>query len=307
MGKLSAYRLTILFRDTSEMVTPRKWTEIRIRTTPETEDIISNFLFEIGCTGCQSDEDGLKAYFDESVSSFKIVEKLKAYLSELSKLGFDVSGHDIDVEILNNRDWNAEWKKTLKPIHVFPDVIIKPSWIELTPPENALIIKMDPKMAFGTGTHATTQLMMKLMRSKVERAKRVLDIGTGSGILSILAVQLFHCRVVAFDIDPIAVSTAKENFIENEVIDSVQLFAGTIDSLKKSRFDVILANINRIEIEKLVPGFKELINPGGVVILSGILTEEEELILKSLNRLNYNSKMKSIQEEWLGLALQMPV
>ena len=288
------------------MVTPQNWIEIKIRTTSETDDIISNFLFEIGCTGCHSTEDGLKAYFDEKVPSIEIVEKLKTYLNELSELGFDVSGHDIDVDIIGNRDWNAEWKKTLKPIYIFPDVIIKPSWIELTAPDNALVIRMDPKMAFGTGTHATTQLVMKLMRSQLKRAQRVLDIGTGSGILSILAVLLFRCSVIAFDIDPMAVATAKENCIENGVSDNVRLFIGTIESLKKTGFDVILANINRLEIERIIPAINDRIKPGGTIILSGILTEEENLIQIALNKLNYKSLIKSIQEEWLGLALQMP-
>lgn len=285
------------------MVIPQNWIEIKIRTNPETEEIISNFLFEIGCTGCSGEDDYLKAYFDETATSIEIMEKLSTYLSELAALGFDVSGHDIDVDVIANRDWNAEWKKSLKPIYIFPDLIIKPSWVEFTAPENATVITMDPKMAFGTGTHATTQLVMKLMRSRVNHAERVLDIGTGSGILSIMAAKLLNCQLTAFDIDPIAVITAKENCVENGVIDSVRLFAGTLANLKEVQFDVILANINRVEIEKLLPEIPRYIKAGGIIILSGILAEEDKLIQKSLNNLHYKTLIKSIQDEWLGFVV----
>ncbi len=287
------------------MVIPKNWIEIKIKTNPDTEEIISNFLFEIGCTGCHSEDYYVKAYFDETATSIEIVKKLNTYLNELSELGLEVSGHDIDVEVIANCDWNAKWKKTLKPIHVFPDVIIKPSWVEFTARENALVIKMDPQMAFGTGTHATTQLVMRLLRSHVIQAERVLDIGTGSGILSIMAVKLFNCQLIALDIDPIAVMTAKENFIENGVIDSIQLFTGTLDSLKELEFDVIMANINRVEIEKILPEFPRYIRAGGLVILSGILAEEDKLIQKSLNKLRFKTLIKSIQDEWLGLVLEI--
>ena len=287
------------------MVIPKNWIELKIRTNPDTEEIISNFLFEIGCTGCSSEDDYLKAYFDETTSASEIVEKLNTYLEELSALGIEISGHDIDVEVIANRDWNSEWKKTLKPIYIFPDLIIKPSWVKFTVPENAVVIKMDPKMAFGTGTHATTQLMMKLMRSQVSDAERVLDVGTGSGILSVVAVKLFGCQVIAYDIDPVAVIAARENCIENEVVDAVHLFSGTLDCLKKSEFDLILANINRVEIEKLLPELPRYIKSDGLVILSGILAEEDRLIQKSLNKFNFKTLIKSIQDEWMGLVVKM--
>lgn len=286
------------------MVKSLKWLQIKIPVNSETEDAISNYLFENDSVGCYVSEHILYAYFKIHDWNHIKTKNLNNYLNELSELGFHIDLQRLEISEIEDEDWNARWKKSLKPIFILPDLIIKPTWIRFSPPENALVIEIDPQMAFGTGSHATTQLMLTLMKSYIRPNQRVLDIGTGSGILAIAAVKLYVSTVIAFDIDPVATSTAKINASLNNVSQQVHLFTGAIDCLARGAFDLILANINRQEITKLLPVIPNLLNPEGYLILSGILIDEEDLILKTLNNFNLNTLTISRKNEWLGLVVK---
>lgn len=281
----------------------KKWLEIKVPVNTEVEDTISNYLFENGSVGCYTSEDILFTYFKKSDWNCVKFQKFKNYLKELSDLGFYVNAQNIKINELEDQDWNVRWKESLKPIFVLPDLIIKPTWSHFTPPKNVLVIEINPQMAFGSGYHDTTQLMLKLMKSFIHPEQRILDIGTGSGILAITAVKLNASKVFACDIDPVAVSTAKMNVSINAVSQNIYLFTGTIDCFANASFDVILININRKEIFKILTGIRDFLNPDGCLILSGLLINEEEILLKTLNNLNFSPLTISRQNEWLGLVI----
>lgn len=281
----------------------QNWIAVKIATTEDAEETISSFLIENGSVGCSIENDVLIAYFDESQWTATLNQRITDFLIKLREAGFRIPKGNVVGKKFINRDWNAEWKRSLKPIYVGPDLIIKPSWTELKDTdENALVVELDPQMAFGAGSHATTQLMLRLIRSQLDDPKRILDIGTGSGILAITAAKLFRCQVVANDIDPSAVETARENARKNHVAERIHLFTGTIDSLIVTQFDAILANINRTEIEKIFPFVPQLLKVDGILLLSGILIEEEKIINELLNKINFKALLFVKQDEWLGIA-----
>ncbi len=225
-------------------------------------------------------------------------QNIKAYYQSLADMGFTVPDQELTVSGIKDRDWNAEWKLQFKPFCVTPQVMIKPTWCELPEEHPEIIIELDPEMAFGTGTHATTALCAKLIDEHV-KDKTVLDAGTGTGILAIIAQRLGAEKSFAFDIDPIASETARKNIDKNGVSD-IHVFTGTTQSLKNRELDVIVANINSGQILNILPHFNELLCEKGVLILSGILDSEEEKLRAALKQNCFQIKQLLHREEWIA-------
>ena len=158
-------------------------------------------------------------------------------------------------------------------------------------------------MAFGTGTHATTQLVLELLLEIQQPPRTILDIGTGTGILAIAAARLFDSKIYVFDNDFTAVSTAQQNFVNNNVAEKIEFFCSENFSLNKVWFDLILANINRSIIIQLLPEISETLIPNGKAIFSGILSEEKEKIVEELNRYSLGLINEQVQDEWVGLVV----
>lgn len=280
------------------------WIEVQILVNAETEDSISNCLFELGSVGCSVIDDVLHAYFSRESWNPETLNKLSTYLNELSAMDFTVASNSPVLEEFADKDWNEAWKKSLQPIHITNGLIIKPSWVELESDSDKLVIDLDPQMAFGSGAHATTQLMLKLMSKYVQQLGSTLDIGTGSGILSIAAAKMSDANIVAIDIDPVAVATARANCDRNAVLSRVRFITGNLSCVRDIVFDTILANINRSVIQTLLRRLCSHLKPDGLMILSGIMISERDIIIGDL----YDNQLTVIdearQDEWLGLAVQ---
>jgi ribosomal protein L11 methyltransferase len=283
------------------------WIELKIPIDPDIEDAVSNFLFEIGSSGNYQIENTLHAYFTLKNWNDEKDQFLKNYLEELSQLGFHINKSKIQYKEIKDQDWNALWKKSLTPIYIDNDLIIKPSWTELNTATNTLVIEIDPQMAFGTGVHATTQLMLKLLKSYVKPYQKVLDIGTGSGILAITAAKMGTYPTFAFDIDPVATLTAKQNILKNNTSKNTFLFSGTIDSIIDYKFDLILANINRTIILKMLESIVNMLNADGLAVFSGILNSEQKIIFEALKHNNFTILRYLQQDEWLGIVSKLSI
>ena len=195
------------------------------------------------------------------------------------------SSNEVIFEVVDyddkNIDWNAEWKKGYKLVKITEKIYVYPSWIEV-PEEmgNKTVVRIDPQMGFGTGTHETTQLMMEFIEKYINEQKYILDAGTGSGILSILSEKLNkQASITAFDVDEDAIQNARINQNLNNC-KNIEWLIGNIEIVNKSDFDLITANINRVVLEELIPVFVEKMKDDSLLILSGILTEEINLIKK---------------------------
>ncbi len=261
-----------------------------------------------GMYGELIDESILNADKDTvRVSLFVPAEKsLPEYLQFLkerfSTLSLDTN---IACEGLCEEDWAESWKKYYKPVHI-GRVTVVPAWEEYAPTAGEVIIRMDPGMAFGTGTHETTRLVMQLLEEEVRGGERVLDIGCGSGILSLCAAKLGASSCAAYDIDPVAVRVAKDNIAsdgaQNITCGVSDLLHGV--DLSCGKFDLVLANIVADIILRLAPDLHTVLTPGARVILSGIIEGRVNDILGAMEANGYRLLRTASERDWYALLVE---
>lgn len=259
----------------------KDFTKIKLILPQALSELFGNLLVDNGCKGYATEEKGrdkivLKGYLKGKPKAESLLDKVNKYAESLRKL--DKNDIEVKVELteIKEGDWSRNWKKTFEPIQVTNGIIIKPSWIEKRFPQK-LVIEIEPKMAFGTGEHSTTRLCMKAIEEYLKTGDRVLDLGTGSGILAIAAAKLGASYVLALDIDQDAVSNARENVKRNRAQKIIDLKLGTLSSkIPDDSFDLIVANLTKTQIVKFFEGMSRVLEKGGIFILSGIQTEEKK-------------------------------
>ena len=230
-----------------------------------------------------------EVYFEASDKGLEDREKLKKYLSkEFPSIDF------IEKEI-DNSNWEDEWKKTYKSFNIGDRILIKPSWEEEVDTDK-IVIEIEPKMAFGSGTHETTSLCMEYVEDKDLSGMDILDIGCGSGILSILAKKLGAKNVLACDIDPIAVSST----IDNAKINGVDLQAkeSNLFTNVEGKYDLIFANILAEILVEMIGQSKEYIKKSGILVLSGIINEKADMVKEALLENAYEILDQREKGEW---------
>lgn len=207
-----------------------------------------------------------------------------------------------------DEDWSREWRQGLAARVVTPRIVTKPSWIDYEATPGQIVIDIDPQMAFGTGEHATTRGCLRLLDGAIRQGDRVLDVGAGSGILSIAAARLGADSVLAVEYDPDANINARENLERNGVEDKVQIVETLADPeflAGAGQFDLILANILSSVIRPLLPAFRAALRPGGRLIVSGILQGEAEDVDASAVQAGFQVVDEDREEEWWS-ALLLP-
>ncbi|PID29923.1 MAG: 50S ribosomal protein L11 methyltransferase [Candidatus Cloacimonadota bacterium] len=267
------------------------------------KEVISSLAFDYGCGGVEDNEgsffydgsresnSGLKLYFPEDSDIESFIEKAKTVLKDNGVDEYKILTDDIE-----NRNWREEWKKSYKPLDA-GDFTIIPSWIDHK--TNKIPIKIEPKMAFGTGTHETTQMLLEMMKRDDVEGKDILDAGTGSGILAIAAVKLNAKSVVANDIEEESIDNAVENGELNGVKDSLKVdFVKDDEYTNPNLYDTLFANINRSVLVDLMAGFKNVLRVGGTIFLSGILIDENQFIKDSLKLNNFEILDYKEKNEW---------
>lgn len=230
----------------------------------------------------------VKAYFPADQTLDDKVAQVAAFLDGIAPSCPGFQFRNPGVNLIREEDWANTWKEHFKPSRIGMRLVIKPTWEDFTAQADDLIIELDPGMAFGTGTHATTRLCLESMERIFSRTAtddagklivpaEILDVGTGSGVLAIAAAKLGASRVVAIDIDPEAVAVARENLAQNRIGPSVTVSSEPLTDIPGS-YDIVLANILAEELVRLGRELFERVRPHGYLILSGILTEKEELV-----------------------------
>ena len=222
--------------------------------------------------------------------------------AKLSSLGIEFTK---ETEGMQEENWADSWKKYFKPIPL-GRVTIVPAWESYEAKEGEIIVSIDPGMAFGTGTHETTRLVMKIMQDVVKGGEAVLDVGCGSGILSICASKLGAKSCNAYDIDPVAVKVTKENAIASGCSN---ITAGTSDLLrgvekKADGYDVCVANIVAEIILRMLPDIKDYLTPGAPIILSGIVKEREEDIKNASLSLGFTVERIERENDWVAMLIK---
>ena len=311
------------------------WFEIKVKTTSEASEAVSNMLYEIGAEGVliedpndpvyteskESDWDYIdieevkrhleyegavvKCYFDGAdVNRNDLDEKimsLKARLDQIESFGLEGGPLTVELTELENTDWNSEWKKHYKPFEVGNKLVIKPSWEDYTADGDRLIIEIDPGGAFGSGTHETTSMCMEMLEENVTPDVDVFDIGCGSGILGIAAAKLGAKSVVAVDLDEAAVMTTKDNAIRNGVDKSFEVHHGNLMDVVEGKADIVIANIIADIIILLSKDVRSFMKPDGLFISSGIIDTKVDDVVNGLESSGFEIIEVRRRGEWAAI------
>ncbi len=283
------------------------WFEVQLLLPAPMKDSVINRLFELGAEGVTDGDDSVKGYFEEKNRS-AVDRDLKAYLDSITEF---FPGHppvEVKFQSVEKTNWADRYKEFYFAQQLSHLFFLKPAWDETTVvPEGLIPIVMEPGQAFGTGLHMSTQLCMRLVEDAVEMFKRpeairVLDVGTGTGILSIVAAKLGVQKVTAVDIDPIAVDTAKENFVLNACT-QIETKVGDLSGVE-GPFEVIVSNILLETHLQLAPLYREKLAPGGQLILSGLLTPQKAELLEAMKVAGLVEETSKSSQEWLAMTLR---
>lgn len=308
------------------------WFELKIKTTSEATEAISNILVELGCEGVAVEDpndpifgegyEGDWDYFDKSEMAFEyegaliktyvedtgmeaLIEAIKERIEGLSEFGLDYAPGTIETSEVFESDWANEWKKYYKPTKIGEHIVIKPSWEAYEPEPSELIIEIDPGGAFGSGTHETTSMCIEQLDKRVKPETTVFDIGCGSGILAIAAAKLGAKEVIAVDLDEAAVVTSKENVILNHVESQVEVIHGNLMDVVDGKADIVVANIIADIICLLSETIHQFLHKDSVFIASGIINIKLEQVLTTLKANNLEIVEVVEKGEWAAVVSKL--
>ena len=311
-----------------------KWNKITLEIREEVEDIVISTLADIGLEGAEiqdkqplseqdkkqmfvdilpdmPEDDGvayLNFYLDEDEDVNAMLEKVKAELAEL-RMFVDIGSGMITLSQTEDKDWINNWKQYFKQFYV-DDILIIPSWEEVKEEDkDRMIIHIDPGTAFGTGMHETTQLCIRQLKKYVTSETELLDVGTGSGILSIVALKLGAKHAVGTDLDPCAVPAVEENKEANEIpVEAFDMMIGNIiddkevqDKVGYEKYDIVVANILGDVLVPLTPVILNQMKKGGIYITSGIIDDKEETVVNAVKAAGLEVLEVTHQGEWVSV------
>lgn len=302
-----------------------KWLEVSLTVDPELAEAISEVLSRFVSGGVvvesnvkyNDDEDEGTPYGPVRVYGYlpideHIEETRQKVADGLYYLGMIQPLPEPAYKSIQDEDWMAAWKVHYRPIPVGKRLLILPAWIPAAPDEKRIPVKIDPSMAFGTGTHPTTQLCMELLEDTVQPGKPVIDVGCGSGILSIGALKLDASHALGVDIDNAAVISTRENAAANAVLEHMEVGIGSVTEILEGRFSLrsaplVLANILAPVIIRLFDaGLADLLDVGGTMVLSGILDQQAEGVIATAQQKGLVFVEQRRINDWVAIRLSKP-
>lgn len=279
-----------------------KYLQLKVTTDQPVNDLIVGFLSDVGAEGFVEESNELSCYFADRKWNPSFRTDVKEFLNNLKKQA-RIKNFTVEVFEVHNQDWNRQWEETVVPVEVTKNVAIKPSWKDYEG-DAKIVIEIDPKMSFGTGHHETTRMMIRLLEKFIKGGEKILDIGTGTGVLAIAAVKLGAKSCVAIDNDDWSIDNSRENINKNGVGDKIELIKGDLTSVPNSEFDIVVANLNRNTLLYLRDEIHGRCGKGGIVLLTGVLTLDEEDIIKSYSEKGFQSVEAVHEAEWSALVFR---
>ena len=269
------------------------WIELELNASPDAFEVLVGELEYIGWESFLEEEQALHAYRNAAGWDDALQEQTEAVLKQQ---GYAKGWQWKQVA---QQNWNADWEATIKPVSV-PPFLIHPSWHTPSADQRTIPIIIDPKMSFGTGYHETTRIMLNLILRHGRAGQRVLDAGTGTGILAIACAKRYDARVLAFDSDEWVAENLQENLAKNECLSRVDFCIGTLEDISEDFFDLILANINRNVLERYLDGFAEKCAPGGLIMLSGLFVSDTARMDGKAKEVGFKRIDQATEGEWWG-------
>lgn len=316
-----------------------KWNKFTLKTLIEAEDIVISALIGLGIEGVEiedklplTEEEKRKMfvdipmetspndniayinfYLEEGEDTENLLKKVREELKELRKFT-NIGEGSLSISETEDTDWINNWKEHFKQFSI-DDILIVPSWEEAEKGgEEKMVIHMDPGTAFGTGMHETTQLCIRQLRKYVKKDTLVLDVGCGSGILSLLSLKFGAGHTVGTDLDDCAKSATFENMEANGITrERFEVYIGNIIDQKEiqdragyRKYDIVVANILAEVLVCLTPVIRKHLKPGGIYITSGIIDEKEEMIVQCLKEEGFTVLEVKTQGEWVSVTAKAP-
>jgi len=272
-----------------------KYIKLVIEIKEDYQEPLIAELFDMGFDGFEQHELVLVGYISKeefSIGDREYIEQLLA--------GFPGHAYIQSEEIVAEQNWNEQWEQTVRAQQI-GRFFVKPTWSAEKVPEESILLEIDPKMSFGTGYHETTRLILNMLPKLVDPGAQMIDARTNTGILSIAAIKLGAKHALAFDIDEWSIQNARENILLNGVGEKITIKKGSSEVIPaKTKVDLLLANIEKNTILKLLPDFIRALEPGGDLVLSGLLQTDQEVIS---DRLSERAQVVNIQQEneWIAV------
>lgn len=290
-----------------------KTLQIQIVIDPVLVDAFSDYLIGMhdAVTEFTVDEEGsgalLQAFVEKDIGDGQAVttlqDQISSYGSEIAEI-FSCPVPDVSVHVLENSDWAENWKAYFKPFAIVDGLVIAPTWEPYTPKEGEQVIVMDPGMAFGTGQHATTRLCLEIMMDALSSDCRVLDIGTGTGILAMAALLRGASEAVAVDNDEEAVHAARTNAERNNLAERMHVSGVPLNQIEPG-FDLVVANIVHDVLVELSDHLAAAAREGGLVLLSGMIEgDQSSNLVKIFEQKGFQLKRQLADDPWCALLLQ---
>ncbi len=297
--------------------------EVSVKINPNAIELVTEVFFErFECEGVVQAEEKYKdleliettnniakGYIRYEEADFKLSEIQKIFShakEELKEEGFtdeELGEWTVTAQKVINQDWSQKWKEHWKPTRASEHVVICPSWEECSHQKDEVLITLDPGSAFGTGTHATTQLCIQAIEKYLKKGDEMADIGTGSGILAITAIKFGATHAVAIDNDPLVIDVAQDNAQVNGVYNKIDFSHATADMLSE-QFDFVCANILHNILAEIMGDLKNIMKPKAHMVLSGILDEKKPVVLEAIEK--HSLKITEIlhQDQWVAIVVQ---
>ncbi|SHM05589.1 [LSU ribosomal protein L11P]-lysine N-methyltransferase [Caldanaerovirga acetigignens] len=305
-----------------------KWLEIKVKTSTEAIEAIANIFYEAGAAGVVIEDpkdllnredpwdyveipegiDFEKAivtgYLPESEQVNELLQEIGKRIAELPRFGLDLGSGEMEVSFVEESDWANAWKVYYQILRIGKRLVVKPSWLDYDPKVGEVIIELDPGMAFGTGTHETTAMCLEFLERYVKEGQTVIDVGCGSGILSIAAAKLGAAKVLAIDKDQVALKVAREN-VERNGVRQVEVVRG--DGLKGMNFkaDIIVANIIADVIVEIAVDATANLKNGGFFICSGIIKDKKFYVCRALEKAGFDVIEQMEKGDWITLVSRL--
>jgi ribosomal protein L11 methyltransferase len=300
------------------------WIEISLSGDGEAAEAIAEVLQRYGHQGISIEQEGitpevwdegdvppaerltLRAYIPNDERAEELKSRLEAALGHMSWL------HPMPTPAYNlvrEENWADAWKTHYHPVRIGKRLLIRPLWIQTEVQPGEIVVALDPGMAFGTGTHPTTQLCIEALEDRMQSGMKALDLGCGSGVLSITAAKLGAAQVLALDIDPLAVRVTQENTEQNGVAEKIIAQQGSLETVLTSsrRFDLIVVNIlARVIIQMCEERLGDVVRPGGLALFSGIIEEQADDVEAALRKTGLEPQQRRQQGDWILIEARRP-